>query len=149
MSLNFSNRRLSKAFSSKSFVLFLALGLMAVVSLTQYREIISLSTKSIHYIIKNLKYEVVTQFKKAKFDLFAITNPNPSNLDLISLDIAVADLRKIDVLVKKIGIDGNLQKNKKKWYPVNLRHNNETYSGRIRIRGDQSIHWINKKSPGG
>ena len=84
-------------------------------------------------------------WNRIKFDLLALLDSNPSGLMAIDLLIAPSDLRRLDVIIKEIGENGVLQSDAKKWIPATVIQADEPYSARIRIRGDQSGHWLNKK----
>ena len=93
----------------------------------------------------DIRYGAELYIDEIKQDAVLFFNNNPSKLDKLSIKIKPADLRRIENIVKSKNIKDNLNDEDEKWYPISLSHNSKIYPAKIRIRGDQSIHWINKK----
>jgi spore coat protein CotH len=99
----------------------------------------------VHASIEGLDARSQHSLAKIKFDFLALFDENPSEFPVIDLQIDPADLRRLDILVKDIGEQGVLQSDVKKWFPATVINEDASDSSRIRIRGDQSVHWFNKK----
>lgn len=141
---------LNKTISLKSLALFAlsALVLVVVLLATSKDEIILAARYVRDFDSKEIDTRIKMQLDRIKYDVLALNDPNPSEFPEMDLRIAPSDLRKIDVYVKQIGSAGSLQQGiekKKKWSPVIVTQDGDKYSARIRIRGNQATHWINKK----
>lgn len=106
--------------------------------------IIRISKTSTWY---SIKYSSEIFIDRLKNDIFLFFDKNPSNLETFNINMQPADLRRIENIISKKTIFDNLNDKDQKWFPINfnLGSESENYPAKIRIRGDQSIHWINKK----
>ena len=104
--------------------------------------IIRISKTSTWY---DIKYGFEIFIDKLKKDAYLFLNNNPSKLEKYNIAIQPADLRRIENIISSKKFSDNLNEEDEKWFPINFSDKNSNYPAKIRIRGDQSIHWVNKK----
>ena len=140
---NFKNKLLIFFFSS----IFIFIGIISIDLNNRQNErinwfITKLSKTSTWYDIKYGSELFIDRLKK---DIFLFINKNPSKLETYNIIIRAADLRRIENIISKKNISDNLNEEDEIWHPINFQTNKDNFPAKIRIRGDQSIHWMNKK----
>ena len=131
----------------KLLALLAGFGLITGVMLavTSYDDVVRMYRTVKHTRLEEIEFRAKTEIERLKFEFLALFDDNPNNLPVIDLLIEPAEIREIEALVQRIGPQGNLQKHHRRWAPVTVIQGDKKYTAKIRIRGDQSIHWINKK----
>ncbi len=109
------------------------------------QEKIITTARKIYYGKLYIKEHLKIQLHKFRNDVALLFDSNPSSLPVADLFIAPADLRRIEVITKQLGEKGVLRSSAKRWLPATFVKDNTSYSAKVRIRGDQAVHWLNKK----
>jgi len=128
-----------------SFLLMPIIVGTAILLFDKDREEILKTARNIYYGRLQVKEHLKVQLHKFLNDVNLLFDSNPSSLSVVDLSIAPADLRRIEVITEEIGASKALQNSAKKWFPGTIVNDNNTYSVKARIRGDQASHWLNKK----
>lgn len=148
--------KLNKTFQTKFLIYFFisVFLLISIISINSSQK----TAEKINFVITRLsktstwydiKYGSELFIDRLKKDVYLFFDKNPSNLETYNINIQTADLRRIENIVSKKTIFDNLNEEDERWFPINFNlegeRESENYPAKIRIRGDQSIHWVNKK----